>query len=83
MSAQPQPSKIEAAELPDTVLTECPMRSRLVRIGDTCFRCEHFHALGMTNPDERIPWNQRHNVLCKFPRRLIVHHLEPEPADHG
>ena len=62
---------IPSSDIPSGAMVSCPGLSQAaVRVADTCVACRFFGAIMQTNPDERLPWEQRHNMVCKYPRRL-------------
>lgn len=61
--------------VPDTILTQCPMHRKTVRVTVTCADCPHFHSVGRINSDDRVPWTERHIVYCGYRRVLPVSEL--------
>ena len=55
------------------IKTTCPANSnRHVSVSETCSKCRFFKAIAEFNKDHRIPWNERHGIICQFPRRLLI-----------
>ena len=65
------PARIPSSDIPGGAMVSCPGLSQsAVRVSETCVHCRFFGAIMQTNSDERLPWEQRHNMVCKYPRRL-------------
>lgn len=58
--------------VPETVVVSCPMHHMTVRVRTVCLDCPHFHGMFRANPDPRIAYTQRHQVACRYPRRLVI-----------
>ncbi|RFA24328.1 hypothetical protein CAI21_22145 [Alkalilimnicola ehrlichii] len=73
------------SELPNNVVVQCPVprdtniegykRTMHVPIS-TCESCQHLKAVGVASSDERLPWDERHRILCTYPRQLPVHEVK-------
>ena len=62
--------------VPENYVTRCPLHQAMVRISTVCANCEHLQAIGVANNDERIPWHERHAVMCGYRRRLPSEELK-------
>lgn len=64
------------SDIPENMLVKCPKHWAMVSIRETCELCEHLQAIGVANTDERIPWHERHAVMCGYRRRLPIEVLK-------
>jgi hypothetical protein len=63
-------SDLTAADIPDGIVSTCPLHQMMVSPAATCFGCSHFGGVAILNPSEMIPWEQRHIVLCRYRRKI-------------
>ena len=54
------------------VMVECPALNAAVNVEETCTRCRFFASVLCTNTSEAIPWKDRHQIVCQYPRRLVT-----------
>jgi hypothetical protein len=72
----PPAERVLKGDVPREMLVGCPLHKTTVRVVDYCDRgCPFFKAMGVLNPSDRIPWEQRHVVLCQYPRKFPVARL--------
>lgn len=72
------------SDLPRNMVVQCPIpratdlpgHKRCVFIPITqCDGCPHLQAVGVVNDDERIPWDDRHRIICTYPRQIAIHEV--------
>jgi len=63
---------LKAKEVPPAIIVNCPFHQMGVQVCKTCGGCKHFKGVQELNPHTQYPWEQRHLVLCDYPRKLQV-----------
>ena len=54
------------------VYVQCPaLSNQAVDVEETCTRCRFFSTVLCTNTSESVPWSDRHQIICQYPRRLM------------
>lgn len=63
-------------DIPDGMVTRCPMVNHMVKVATKCLPCEHCQSVGILNNSERVPWQDRHVIVCGFRRKLQIEFVE-------
>ena len=71
----PKATSLSSDQIPEDVVVGCPKENAAVRVKTKCATCPHLEAIACLNPDERVPWVERHRVLCGYRRVITISRL--------